>query len=139
MTITPQEAVIAGAQWNVDEGAWQISGATVSALIAGQHVVKFKEVTGWSTPPSQAVTVETGKTASLTGVYVPRHPPVSRARCNPHQRPSPTDRLVQGYVHREDHLLVVELREWRDQYPSGPHLHLQTGRDIHGESDCHRS
>ncbi len=84
VAITPQEAVVAGAQWNVDDEAWQNSGASVSGLSASQHVVKFKEITGWTTPSSQTVSIEAGKTASLTGVYVKKpDPPVAELSASP--------------------------------------------------------
>ncbi len=49
VSISPQGAVDAGAQWKVDTGNWQSSGATVSGLTAGAHTLSFKDVTGWNT------------------------------------------------------------------------------------------
>jgi hypothetical protein len=41
VTLAPAGAVSAGAQWQVDGGAWQSSGATVSGLAPGSHTVAF--------------------------------------------------------------------------------------------------
>jgi hypothetical protein len=69
VTITPAGAVTAGAQWRVDSGAYQNSGATVSGLSAGSHTVAFKPVTGWTAPANQAVTIVGGQTAAASGTY----------------------------------------------------------------------
>ena len=56
--IRPPSVVSAGAQWQVDGGAWQDSGATVYPLLIGTpHTVAFSTVTGWITPRSQTVSV----------------------------------------------------------------------------------
>lgn len=74
VTISPQNAVNAGAEWNVDSGAWQTSGTTVSDLSVGQHTIAFSDVSGWTTPSNQSVSVSDGKTTSVTGTYAtPAH------------------------------------------------------------------
>jgi hypothetical protein len=70
VTLGPESAVAAGAQWNVDGGAWQDSGATVSSLSAGAHAVNYKTVTGWTPPASKQVTIGGGQTATVTGTYL---------------------------------------------------------------------
>mgnify|MGYP000847785038 CR=1 FL=1 len=70
VTITPQAAINAGAQWRVDGGAWQGSGATVANLSVGQHVIDFSDVPGWGKPANQNITIENAKTSSASGVYV---------------------------------------------------------------------
>ncbi len=69
VTIGPAGAVTAGAQWNVDGGAWRNSGATATGLSAGSHVVAYKEVTGWTKPANQTVTVTANQAATASGVY----------------------------------------------------------------------
>ncbi len=69
VTIGPAAAVSAGAMWNVDNGAWNASGATVSGPSAGSHTVNFKGVPGWNPPPSQTVVVSYGQPASASGLY----------------------------------------------------------------------
>ncbi|SPF48491.1 Putative cysteine peptidase (modular protein) [Syntrophobacter sp. SbD1] len=70
VTIGPAGAATAGAEWKVDNGGWQVSGATVSGLIAGSHTVSFNTISGWTTPSSQTVTISNGQTASASGTYV---------------------------------------------------------------------
>src|SRR5208337_2530639 len=71
VTIRPAAAVSAGARWNVDGGAWQASGATVSSLSVGSHTVAFNSITGWIAPSSQTVNVKRRQTASATGTQIP--------------------------------------------------------------------
>jgi hypothetical protein len=70
VTLLPAGAVTAGAQWQVDGGAFNASGQTVSGLSQGSHTVAFKTVTGWITPASQQAAVTAGQTAALTATYV---------------------------------------------------------------------
>jgi hypothetical protein len=67
--ITPKGATDAGAQWNVDGGPWQDSGTTVPDLSVGDHTVNYKEVFGWSAPPSETVTIVAGEITETTGTY----------------------------------------------------------------------
>ncbi|MFO7974523.1 MAG: hypothetical protein R6V12_07810, partial [Candidatus Hydrogenedentota bacterium] len=69
VTIRPQDAVDAGAQWRVDDGAWQASGASVTGLSAGSYTVSFKAISGWDEPGAKDVTVEAGLTAEVSGTY----------------------------------------------------------------------
>jgi hypothetical protein len=68
-TISPQGAIQAGAQWNVDGGGWQASGATVSGLAVGSHSVGFKAVTGWNAPAALTVSIAKGQTKPVKGAY----------------------------------------------------------------------
>ncbi|MBE3142987.1 MAG: hypothetical protein IMZ61_03575 [Planctomycetes bacterium] len=70
VTIYPAGTVSAGAQWNVDGGAWQSSGAMVSGLSVGNHTVAFNTVTGWTTPGNQTVTINNNSTTTAMGTYV---------------------------------------------------------------------
>ena len=72
VTLLPANAVTAGAQWQVDGGAMQNSGATVSGLSVGTHAVAFKAITGYVTPASQTITVNANAVTSATGTYVPQ-------------------------------------------------------------------
>lgn len=71
VTILPAGAVTAGAQWRVDGGAWQASGATVSNLSSGDHTVSFNSVTGWLAPANQTVSIVAAQTTTATGTYTP--------------------------------------------------------------------
>ena len=70
VSISPQGAVDAGAQWKVDTGNWQSSGATVSGLTAGAHTLSFKDVTGWNSAAAKTIYIGDGQTAYESGVYV---------------------------------------------------------------------
>ncbi|GMW03243.1 MAG: hypothetical protein AMXMBFR84_43770 [Candidatus Hydrogenedentota bacterium] len=67
--IGPASAVAAGAQWRIDGGVFNNSGATVVAS-PGNRVVSFKDVPGWITPAQVNVSVTSGVTAEASGTYV---------------------------------------------------------------------
>ncbi len=69
VTLAPAAAVTAGAKWQLDGGAWQNSGATMTAVSGGIHTVSFNDVAGWNTPASSSVGVGGGLTAEVTGTY----------------------------------------------------------------------
>ena len=69
VTISPAEAISAGAQWRVDGGAWTNSGALVANLPAGVHTASFSTVTGWTAPGTQTVTIVAGETTTFGGLY----------------------------------------------------------------------
>ena len=69
VSINPEDAIVAGAQWRIDNGPWQKSGATVSGLATGTHVVEFNIIPVWSAPEKQNISVEAGKTLTTTGTY----------------------------------------------------------------------
>ena len=70
VTISPAGALSAGAEWQVDGGAWQSSWDAVSGLGVGQHTVQFKAIPGWTTPASRPVTITNGQTTPATGTYI---------------------------------------------------------------------
>lgn len=70
VTITPQEAISAGAQWNVDGSLWQSSGTVVSGLSIGNHVVNYMAIADWSEPQSETVTIIANNTTQLSGNYL---------------------------------------------------------------------
>jgi len=69
VTIAPLAAITAGAQWQVDGGTWQNSGATVTNLPVGSHTVSFSTIGGWWGPANQTVTITNGAATTVTGVY----------------------------------------------------------------------
>jgi len=69
VTITPAEAVSAGAQWQVDGGSWHTSGDIQSGLSVGTHMVSFSDVSGWITPGNQNVTIFYNQTTNASGNY----------------------------------------------------------------------
>jgi hypothetical protein len=71
VTITPAAAVSAGAQWRrAGTSTWHDSGQTESGLSAGQYTVEFKDVSGWTTPAEQSVTISDGRASTTEGMYV---------------------------------------------------------------------
>ncbi len=75
VTITPEAAREAGAEWQVEgETGWLDSGEEVE-LEAGNYTVIFKEVEGWDQPDQLNVTVEEGETVSESGTYTQHIPP----------------------------------------------------------------
>ena len=58
------------AQWSVDSGALQNSGAIVSGLSVGSHTITFSALTGWTTPASQAITVVANQTNTVAATYI---------------------------------------------------------------------
>lgn len=69
VTITPSGAVAAGAVWQVDGGANQTSGVTLSNLSAGTHLVSFEPAPGWMPPANLFVSITNGETTMTVGVY----------------------------------------------------------------------
>ncbi|MBI5395255.1 MAG: hypothetical protein HZA91_08175, partial [Verrucomicrobia bacterium] len=69
VTIAPAAASGAGAQWQVDAGAWQNSGDTVGGLLMGAHTVSYNDVTGWIKPADQLVAVGFNETTLTNGAY----------------------------------------------------------------------
>jgi len=74
VTINPAAAVSAGAQWKVDSGTLQNSGATVGNIAVGSHKVTFNTIAGWTAPAAQTVTITNGNTTSANGTYLEKAP-----------------------------------------------------------------
>ncbi len=70
VTIYPQEAVDAGANWRVDSGDWQASGATVSNLSAGWHTIEYLALAGWTKPANETILLNESETATTSGTYI---------------------------------------------------------------------
>ena len=71
MTIFPTNILAAGAKWQVDDGAFQTSGTTLSGLLPGSHTVNFNTVLGWVAPTSQVVSITNTLTTSASATYTP--------------------------------------------------------------------
>jgi hypothetical protein len=70
VTISPQGAIDAGAQWRVDGGVWRDSGYTLGGLIVGSHTVEYSTVAGWDTPVNEMIQINDGQTTTITGTYI---------------------------------------------------------------------
>ena len=70
VTISPQGAIDAGAQWRrVGTSAWLNSGNTESDIPVGQYAVEFKDITSWNKPSEQGVMISDGQTTNASGTY----------------------------------------------------------------------
>jgi subtilase family serine protease len=69
VTIVPALAISAGAQWQVDGGALQNSGTTLTGLAAGNHIVSYSAINGWTTPANQTVAIKGSTASRATGTY----------------------------------------------------------------------
>ena len=67
--ISPVEVVSAGAQWRLDEGPWQDSGASVSNLIPGTYALEFSTVGRWTRPADQTIQVQRSQITTLEKTY----------------------------------------------------------------------
>jgi hypothetical protein len=69
VVIPSQDAINSGAQWRVNSGPYQNSGATLLGLLPGSYTVQFKSVTGLTTPLDQSVTIVAGQISAISGTY----------------------------------------------------------------------
>ena len=69
VTLSPPDAVNAGAHWHVNGGTYG-QGASAS-LTPGNYTVTFDAVSGWTAPASQPVTMQPSQTIALSGNYAP--------------------------------------------------------------------
>jgi hypothetical protein len=69
VTIEPDAVVSAGAKWRVDGGPWQNSGDVVTGLDDGTHTVEFIDISGWTTPDSQNITISNDESVTASGTY----------------------------------------------------------------------
>lgn len=70
VTISPTEAVSAGAKWRLYGDNWHSSDETISNLGTGNHWVEFNEIPGWQEPDFSNATITHGQTTTIIGVYV---------------------------------------------------------------------
>jgi len=74
VTIKPSEARDAGAQWRVQDSAgnwsnWFDSGHTETDLPVGNYTVKYKDISGWSTPSNDSGKISGNQTSNESGTY----------------------------------------------------------------------
>ena len=69
VVLSPDGAVSEGAQWQMDSGAWQASGATLTNATVGNHMVAFSTIAGWTAPTNQTVNIASNHTTRLTAIY----------------------------------------------------------------------
>ncbi|HPC93807.1 MAG TPA: CotH kinase family protein [Sedimentisphaerales bacterium] len=69
VTLTPSEAVAAGARWRLDGGEWLASGAVMADLVPGTYTVDFGLAGVWGRPSARTVQITRGQTTELTATY----------------------------------------------------------------------
>jgi uncharacterized repeat protein (TIGR03803 family) len=74
--LLPPGANASGAQWQVDGGISQPSGATVLGLALGNHTVTVNSISNWLTPPGTNVTVLSNQTTVVTVAYIGTPPSI---------------------------------------------------------------
>lgn len=67
--IEPGEAAEGNAAWRLDEGTWQVSESLLTGVSPGIHTITFSDLLDWVTPEPVEVTVNSGQTAIIVGLY----------------------------------------------------------------------
>ena len=126
VNIAPQEAVLAGAQWRLDGGAWRTSGELVSDLMPGLHTVEYSIVENWIRPASTTFQIERGLITTIAGTHT--------------QLPD-SSLLINEFmaVNESTYPTTVEGKEvfsdWIEIYNAGPHSIELDGWRLTDEDD----
>jgi hypothetical protein len=112
VTIEPQGAIDAGAQWRrVGTSTWRDSGTTEPGIPVGDHTVEFKDISGWAKPENQTLTISENQTATAAGIYVPV--PISITVTTPNGgenwAPGTTHTISWTYVGTPGHYVRIQL------------------------------
>lgn len=75
VTLGPDAAVQAQAQWKLDTGAWQNSGVAVNGIIVGAHTLSVKPLADWIAPQNQTINITEAHITEVTLVYKSPPPP----------------------------------------------------------------
>jgi len=67
------QAAAAGAEWRVDDGAWQASGAVVGAVPIGTGTISFRGIGDWLAPAPMAAVIDESDTTSVTVNFIPKY------------------------------------------------------------------
>jgi formylglycine-generating enzyme required for sulfatase activity len=69
VALHPAEACDNGARWRVDGGPWQDTGATLENLAVGSHTLAYLDVSGWTSPTSEVITLVSGVQTNIHRFY----------------------------------------------------------------------
>jgi len=70
VTILPDDAIALGALWRLSgESGWLTSGYTIVDIPPGTYEIEFEDISGWSKPDNQTVTITSGETKTITATY----------------------------------------------------------------------
>ncbi len=77
VTITPAEAVKAGAQWRIKGNKeWQTSGAIINDIQTGSQLIEFKPLAKpWTTPKAITAKIKKEQNTTVSGKYAKPKPP----------------------------------------------------------------
>jgi len=75
ITLGPDSAIQAQAQWKLDAGPWQNSGVTVAGILVGPHSISVKPLSGWIAPKNQTIDITEDQIAEVALVYTLPPPP----------------------------------------------------------------
>lgn len=80
VTITPAEAVKAGAQWRIKgDKEWQNSGAIINDTQTGSQLIEFKTIAKpWTTPKAITAKIKKEQNTTVSGKYVKPKPPAPK-------------------------------------------------------------
>ena len=78
VVLGPEAVRTGGAQWRLDSGPWQESGAELGEVLTGGHQVQFKPVAGWVTPDPCSVEVGENEISVLERRYAKSPPPAPK-------------------------------------------------------------
>jgi hypothetical protein len=68
--ILPPEVVTNSAFWQLDKGAWHYSGAVVSSVSTGLHLISFSQVVGYQTIGDMSVEIKSNQNSTVTATYL---------------------------------------------------------------------
>ena len=69
LIVNIQPTTLTRAQWSLDGGPLQFSGATINGVTGGAHTLSFTTINGFATPPTQSITILPDETVVDTGTY----------------------------------------------------------------------
>jgi len=69
VTIAPEKARLAGAQWVLGGGQWRNSGETASDLLPGNYTVQCSDLNAWVAPQPVEVALTAGENREMTVTY----------------------------------------------------------------------
>lgn len=125
VSLAPDEAVAAGAQWRANGGGWNNSGVTLP-LATGEATLEFRPIPGWAQPASRTVAITSDVTTLVSAQYYPMEtygPPGSWVTLSLNQpRGLDFDSQRRLYIaDRMDHRIVVfDTRDYTSTNWGGP-------------------
>ena len=67
--LSPSNAVLAGARWSLDGGAWMNTGTNLVLVASGSHDLSYQTIPGWVTPSNETINIIAFVTTHVFRVY----------------------------------------------------------------------